>query len=100
LCKIFEFTYKDCNLRQLSLYSCLEEVFAGAVHIPDYYTEAPQAWFRSINATFAVSCIKKPFTKFYWALSKLPSSLVNTICSLCDDASTAADPYAKLQRIY
>jgi hypothetical protein len=63
------------------------------------YADAPQACFRIINATFAVSRVRKPLTKFYWALSKLPATLVDTIGPLCDDPSTAEDPYAELQRI-
>jgi hypothetical protein len=35
---------------------------AGAVRIADSYADAPQAWFRSINATFAVSRVTKPLT--------------------------------------
>ncbi len=74
--------------------------FASAVRIPDYYADAPQAWVCSINvATFAFSRIMKPLTKFYWALSKLLSTLVDIISPLCDDPSTADDPYAELQHI-
>ncbi len=72
---------------------------AAAVRIPNYYIDAPQAWFHSINATFTVSRIKKPLTKFYWALSKQLSTLVDNIGTLCDHASTATNPYTKLQRI-
>jgi hypothetical protein len=60
---------------------------------------APQAWFHSINATFTVSRIKKPLTKFYLALSKQLSTLVDNIGTFCDHAITATNPYIKLQRI-
>jgi hypothetical protein len=76
-----------------------EDDFAGAVCIPDYYTDAPQAWFRSINTTFAVSHVTKPLTKFYWTLSKLLLTLVDTIGPLFDDASTTANPYTELHCI-
>jgi hypothetical protein len=52
---------------------------ATTVRIPEYYEDASMAWFRSINATFAVSRITKPITKFHWALSELPATLVDTI---------------------
>jgi hypothetical protein len=54
--------------------------FAGAVRIP---------WFRSIHATFAVSCVTKPITKFYSGIPELPSTLVDTIGPLCDDPSAS-----------
>jgi hypothetical protein len=56
---------------------------------------------RSINTTFAVSRVTKPLTKFYWALSKLPSTWVDidTIGPLCDNPSATDDPYAELQHI-
>ncbi len=56
-------------------------------------------WFRSINSTFAVSHVTKPITKFHWALSKLPTTLVDTIGPLCDDPGSVEDLYKKLQRI-
>jgi hypothetical protein len=38
---------------------------AATVRIPEYYADAPMAWFCSINATFAVSRVTKPITKFH-----------------------------------
>jgi hypothetical protein len=76
-----------------------ENDFASSVPIPDYYADAPQAPFCSIYAAFAVSGVTKPLTKFYWVLSKQPSTLVYTIGPLCDNHSAVIDPYAKLQRI-
>jgi hypothetical protein len=87
-------TYNYCKFIQRHR----EDDFAGAVCIPDYYTDAPQAWFRSINTT-PVSHVTKPLTKFYWTLSKLLSTLVDTIGPLFDDASTTANPYTKLHCI-
>jgi hypothetical protein len=86
-------------LRELSQERRHESDFAGTVGIPDYYADALQAWFHSINATFAISRVMKPLTKFHWVLSKLPSTLVDTIGPLCHNPSVVDDPYAKLQRI-
>jgi hypothetical protein len=47
-----------------------EDNFTGSVLILDYYVDAPQSWFCSINASYTVSRAKH-LTKFYWALSKL-----------------------------
>jgi hypothetical protein len=76
-----------------------ENDFAGTVCIPDYYADALQAWFHSINATCAVSRVMKPLTKFHWALSKLPTTLVDTIGLLCHNHSIIDDPYTELQHI-
>jgi hypothetical protein len=59
-------------------------------------------WFytlHSINATFAVNHVTKPLTKFYCAVSKLLSTLVNTIRPLCDNPDAVVDPYTELQAI-
>jgi hypothetical protein len=73
--------------------------FAGTVCIPASYGKAPQAWFRSINVTFAVSRVTMPLTKFHWGLSKLPATLVDTIGPLCHNPSIVDYPYAELQHI-
>jgi hypothetical protein len=59
---------------------------AATVRIPEYYADAPMNWFHSINTTFAISRITKPITKFHWALSKLPATLVDTIGPLSPNA--------------
>ncbi len=75
--------------RELSQEHRRENDFAGTDHIPDYYADALQAWFRSINATFAVSRVMKPLTKFHWALSKLPASwLTPSACFATTPASS------------
>jgi hypothetical protein len=84
--------------RELSQERCCENDFTGTVRIPDYYADALQAWFRSINATFAVSRVMKPLTEFHWALSKLQATLVDTIGPLCHNLSIVNDPYDELQR--
>jgi hypothetical protein len=49
------------------------------VSLPDYYADSPQAWFCSIDATFATSRVTRSLTKFNWALSKLPFALIDSI---------------------
>ncbi len=69
------------------------------VRLPDYYADSPQAWFCSIDETFATSKVTKSLTKFDWALSKLPFSLIDSISLLCKRPATYADPYQELQDI-
>ncbi len=38
-------------------------------------------------------------TKFHWAVSKLPGSLMDTVCALCNDPTNVADPHGKLHNI-
>jgi hypothetical protein len=59
----------------------------------------PQAWFRIINSTFAASPITPSLTKFHWAVSKLPSTLVDAIGQLYDDPTAVTDLCAELQNI-
>jgi len=73
--------------------------FAGPVRLPDHYADSPQAWFCSINATFAASWFTRSLTKFPWALSKLPFTLIESIGPLCKNPSANADPYQELQDI-
>jgi hypothetical protein len=73
--------------------------YASPVRLPDYYADSPQAWFCSIDATFAASSITKKLTKFNWALTKLPFSLIDSIGPLCKRPATYLDPYQELQGI-
>jgi len=77
----------------------LETDFAGAVRLADYCAESPQSWFRNINSTFAASRVTRSATKFHWAVSKLPVSLMDTIGHICDNPSVYLDPYQELQNI-
>ncbi len=72
---------------------------AAAVRLPDYYANSPQAWFCCIDAMFAASKITASLTKFNWALSKLPFSLIDSIGPLCKRLSTYRNPYLELQDI-
>ncbi len=66
---------------------------------PDHYADSPQAWFCSIDATFAASWFTRSPTKFHWALSKLPFTLIDSISPLCRNPSAYTDPYQELQDI-
>jgi hypothetical protein len=48
---------------------------------------------------FAAAKITSSLTKFNWALSKLPFSLIDTIGPLCKHPSSYHDPYQELQDI-
>jgi hypothetical protein len=73
--------------------------FAGPVRLPDHYADSPQAWFCSIDATFAASWFTRSLTKFHWALSKLPFTLTDSISPICKKPSAYADPHQELQDI-
>jgi hypothetical protein len=73
--------------------------YVASVRLPDYYADSPQAWFCSIDATFAASRVRKLLTKFNWALSKLPFSLIISIGPLCKRPVSYPDPYQELQDI-
>ncbi len=55
---------------------------ATMVRLPDFYSDLPQAWFYCINAMFAAAKITTSLTKFNWALSKLPFSLISPTASV------------------
>ncbi len=57
----------------------------SAAHLQDYYTDLPQAWLHSFKSAFAISCVVQSLMKFHWAVSKLPSSFIDTIGALCED---------------
>jgi hypothetical protein len=79
--------------------SSAEGDFAGTVCIPDYYAfDSPEAWFRSIDAIFAVHGVTKSLMKFHWAVSKLPLTMGAITGPLCKNLSAVDDPYAELQR--
>jgi hypothetical protein len=75
---------------------------AAVIRLPDYYADAPQAWFCQINSTFAASPVQWPLTKLHWAVSKLPSTMVVVLGTLCNNPTAVADPYAEqeLQAIF
>jgi hypothetical protein len=53
-----------------------------------------------LDAMFATAKITQPITKFhYWALAKLPFSLIATVRPLSRDPTAVSDPYKKLQEL-
>jgi hypothetical protein len=72
---------------------------ATTVRLPDFYSDSPQAWFYCIDAMFVAAKITTSLTKFNWALSKLPFSLIDTISPLGKHPSSYRDPYQELQDI-
>ena len=72
---------------------------ATMVCLPDFYSDSPQAWFYCIDAMFVAVKITTSLTKFNWALSKLPFSLIDTIGPLGKHPSSYRDPYQELQDI-
>ena len=67
-------------------------VTAAAVRLSDYCANLPQAWFRSINSTFAMHSIMRSKSKIHMVVSKLPISLMDTIGHLCDNPTAVDDP--------
>jgi hypothetical protein len=72
---------------------------ATFVCLPDFYADYPPACFFCIEALFAASKITASLTKFNWALSQLPFSLIDSIGPLCKHPSSYRDPYQELQDI-
>jgi hypothetical protein len=52
----------------------------------------PQHWFWQIKSTFAAYRVTRSITKFHWAVSKLPASLLSTIGTLRDHRRPSRDP--------
>jgi hypothetical protein len=52
---------------------------AAAVRLPDFHADSPQCWFDCLDSTFATANITQSITKFHWAMSKLPFSLIATV---------------------
>ncbi len=54
-------------------------VAAAAIRLPEFYADSPQVWFDCLDSTFATANITQSFTKFHWAVSRLPFSLMATV---------------------
>ncbi len=54
-------------------------VAAAAIRLPEFYADSPQSWFNCLDSTFATANITQSITKFHWAVSKLPFSLIATV---------------------
>jgi hypothetical protein len=74
-----------------------QQAVAAAIRLSDFYADSPQSWFNCLEATFATANITQSITKFHWALSKLPFSLIATVRRLSRDPTAVSDPYKELQ---
>ncbi len=72
---------------------------AAAVRLPDFHANSPQCWFDCLDSTFATANITKSITKFHWAMSKLPFSLIPTVHPLSHDPTAVADSYKDLKEL-
>jgi hypothetical protein len=74
-------------------------VAAAAIRLPEFYADSPQSWFDCLDSTFATANITQSITKFHWAVSKLPFSLIATVRPLSRDPTAVSDPYKELQEL-
>ena len=72
---------------------------AAAVCLPDFHADSPQCWFDCLDSTFATANITQSITKFHWAMSKLPFSLIPTVRPLSRDPTAVADPFKELKEL-
>jgi hypothetical protein len=72
---------------------------AAAVRLPDFHADSPQCWFHCLDSTFATANITQSITKFHWAMSKLPFSLIATVRPLSRNPTAVADPYKELKEL-
>jgi hypothetical protein len=72
---------------------------AAAVRLPNFHADSPQCWFDCLDSTFATANITQSITKFHWAMSKLPFSLIPTVRPLSRDPTAAADRYKELKEL-
>jgi hypothetical protein len=72
---------------------------AAVVRLPDFHTDSPQCWFDCLDSTFATANITQSITKFHWAMSKLPFSLIATVRPLSRDPTAVGDPYKELKEL-
>jgi hypothetical protein len=74
-------------------------VAAAALRLPEFYADSPQSWFDCLDSTFATANITQSITKFHWAVSKLPFSLIATVRPLSRNPTAVSDPYKELQEL-
>jgi hypothetical protein len=72
---------------------------AAAIRLPEFYTDSPQSWFDCLDTTFATANVTQSITKFHWALSKLPFSLIATVRPLSRNPTAVSNPYKELQEL-
>jgi hypothetical protein len=72
---------------------------AAVVRLPEFHGNEPQAWFDCLDSTFATANITQSITKFHWAMSKLPFSLIATVRPLSRNPTAVGDPYKELKEL-
>ncbi len=72
---------------------------SSAGRLPDFHADSPQCWLDCLDSTFATANINQSITKFHWAMSKLPFSLIATVRPLSRDPTAIADPYKELKEL-
>ncbi len=72
---------------------------AAVVRLLDFYADSLQCWFDCLDSTFATANITQSITKFHWAMSKLPFSLIATVRLLSRDPTAVAEPYKELKEL-
>jgi hypothetical protein len=72
---------------------------AATVRLPDFHADSPQCWFDCLVSTFATAIITQSITKFHWAMSKLPFSLIATVRPLSRDRTAVTNPYKELKEL-
>jgi hypothetical protein len=72
-------------------------VAAAAFHMPEFYADSPQSWFDCLDSIFATS--SQSITKFHWAVSKLPCSLIATVRPLSRNPTAVSDLYKELHEL-
>jgi hypothetical protein len=70
-----------------------------AVCLPDFHADSQQCWFDCLDFTFATANITQSITKFHWAMSKLPFSLIPTVRPLSRDPTAVADLHKELKEL-
>jgi hypothetical protein len=74
-------------------------VATAVIHLPDFHADSPQCWFDCLDSTFATTNITKSITKFHWAMSKQPFSLIATVRPLARDPTAVGDPFKELKEL-
>jgi hypothetical protein len=73
--------------------------FFGVVFLTDYYTVAPQAWFRKINSTFASHSPSRNSTGPCSSNTCITDGHHSPLDTLCDNPAAVANSYCELQNI-
>ncbi len=76
-----------------------QQAAAAVICLPEFHADSPQAWFDCLDSTFATANITQSITKFHWAMSKLPFSLIATVRPLARDPTAVSDPYKELKEL-